>query len=44
MVDVVPQFPEESNGLDFGDVRVGEMVEKNFQVSWEELGCLVFVV
>ncbi|CAK8990089.1 unnamed protein product [Durusdinium trenchii] len=33
VVDVVPQFPEEATGLDFGDVRVGELVEKSFQVA-----------
>eukprot|EP00913_Durusdinium_trenchii_P001829 g1695.t1 len=34
VVDVVPQFPEEATGLDFGDVRVGELVEKSFQVGF----------
>ena len=32
MVDVLPQFPEDGNALDMGDVRVGATVEKTFQV------------
>ena len=32
VVDVLPQFPEEGNALDLGDVRVGATVEKTFQV------------
>lgn len=32
VVDVLPQFPEDGNALDMGDVRVGATVEKTFQV------------
>lgn len=32
-VDVVPSFPDDALGLDFGDVRVNETVEKSFQVA-----------
>lgn len=40
VVDVVPQFPEDSPGLDLGDVRVGATVEKTFQVvNNGSLGC-----
>ena len=32
-VDVVPSFPNDAQGLDFGDVRVGAVVEQTFQVA-----------
>ncbi|CAJ1447961.1 unnamed protein product [Effrenium voratum] len=32
-VDVVPSFPSDAQGLDFGDVRVGAVVEQTFQVA-----------
>lgn len=33
VVDVVPIFPQDAQGLDLGDVRVGATVEKTFQVA-----------
>ena len=32
-VDVVPEFPNDAVGLDFGDVRVGATVEQTFNVA-----------
>ena len=33
VVDVVPEFPNDAVGLDFGDVRVGASVEQTFSVA-----------
>ena len=33
VVDVVPQFPNDAVGLDFGDVRVGATMEQTFHVA-----------
>ena len=33
VVDVVPEFPNNGVGLDFGDVRVGATVEQTFNVA-----------
>jgi len=32
-VDVVPEFPHEGRGIDFGDIQVGSMVEQKFTVT-----------